>query len=200
MLLISICTGFLVEARIQWQKCLWCSCLCASDFSWHCWNWLLLVHIRMQYWRTVIIFTSQFSPRPRSVATVIVLFCFFLLYIFWKCCGLQWYLIACSSLHQSTSLRGLAEGDILDPAFQQRLEDARSLLRQEIQRELKIKEAAERLRRAVTNRKSAADVDGQLRASSRKLEQLHWELQELNARAMATERDNPTCKNLTVFF
>uniref|UniRef100_A0A673J969 protein kinase C n=1 Tax=Sinocyclocheilus rhinocerous TaxID=307959 RepID=A0A673J969_9TELE len=62
-----------------------------------------------------------------------------------------------------------------------RVEDAIALLRQEIQRELKIKEAAERLRRAVTNRKNAADVDGQLRASSRKLEQLHWELQELNA-------------------
>uniref|UniRef100_A0A8B9RP05 protein kinase C n=1 Tax=Astyanax mexicanus TaxID=7994 RepID=A0A8B9RP05_ASTMX len=85
---------------------------------------------------------------------------------------------------QSGSMRILAEGDLLDPEFQQRLEDARALLRQEIQRELKIKEAAERLRRAVTNRKSAADVEGQLRASSRKLEQLHWELQELNARAM----------------
>uniref|UniRef100_A0A8C2C9E3 protein kinase C n=1 Tax=Cyprinus carpio TaxID=7962 RepID=A0A8C2C9E3_CYPCA len=78
-------------------------------------------------------------------------------------------------------LRGLAEGDLMDPEFQQRVEDAIALLRQEIQRELKIKEAAERLRRAVTNRKNAADVDGQLRASSRKLEQLHWELQELNA-------------------
>ncbi|XP_026866068.2 serine/threonine-protein kinase N2 isoform X1 [Electrophorus electricus] len=91
---------------------------------------------------------------------------------------------------QSGGLRGLAEGDLLDPEFQQRLEDARAVLRQEIQRELKIKEAAERLRRAVTNRKSAADVEGQLRASSRKLEQLHWELQELNARAMATERES----------
>uniref|UniRef100_A0A673HAM8 protein kinase C n=1 Tax=Sinocyclocheilus rhinocerous TaxID=307959 RepID=A0A673HAM8_9TELE len=73
-----------------------------------------------------------------------------------------------------------------------RVEDAIALLRQEIQRELKIKEAAERLRRAVTNRKNAADVDGQLRASSRKLEQLHWELQELNARAMATQKDTIT--------
>ncbi|KAB5522448.1 hypothetical protein PHYPO_G00159640 [Pangasianodon hypophthalmus] len=90
---------------------------------------------------------------------------------------------------QSGCLRGLPEGDLLDPVFQQRLEDARALLRQEIQRELKIKEAAERLRRAVTNKKSAADVEGQLRASTRKLEQLHWELQELNARAMATERE-----------
>lgn len=93
---------------------------------------------------------------------------------------------------QSGSLQGLDEGDILDPVFQQRLEDARTLLRQEIQRELKIKEAAERLRRAVTNRKSAADVEGQLKASSRKLEKLHWELQELNARSMTTEKDSAT--------
>ncbi|XP_049908353.1 serine/threonine-protein kinase N2 isoform X1 [Epinephelus moara] len=93
---------------------------------------------------------------------------------------------------QNGSLQGLVEGDILDPEFQQRLEDARTLLRQEIQRELKIKEAAERLRRAVTNRKSAADVEGQLKASNRKLDKLHWELQELNARSMATEKDSVT--------
>lgn len=84
----------------------------------------------------------------------------------------------------------LEDGDILDPEFQQRLEDARTVLRQEIQRELKIKEAAERLKRAVSNRKSAADVDGQLKASTRKLERLHHQLQELNARSMATERDS----------
>ncbi|XP_037340738.2 serine/threonine-protein kinase N2 [Pungitius pungitius] len=95
---------------------------------------------------------------------------------------------------QSGTMQVLDEGDILDPEFQQRLEDARTLLRQEIQRELKIKEAAERLRRALTNRKSAADVEGQLKASSRKLERLHWELQELNARSMATEKDcTPGC-------
>uniref|UniRef100_A0A668AQY0 protein kinase C n=1 Tax=Myripristis murdjan TaxID=586833 RepID=A0A668AQY0_9TELE len=81
--------------------------------------------------------------------------------------------------------------------FQQRLEDARTLIRQEIQRELKIKEAAERLRRAVTNRKSASDVEGQLKASNRKLELLHWHLQELNARAMATERNSNTV--LTIY-
>ncbi|KAG7235542.1 hypothetical protein INR49_002588 [Caranx melampygus] len=97
---------------------------------------------------------------------------------------------------KSGNLQGLEEGDILDPEFQQRLVDARTLLRQEIQRELKIKEAAERLRRAVTSRKSAADVEGQLRASSRKLDKLHWELQELNARSMATEKDSTTVRML----
>ncbi|XP_067106198.1 serine/threonine-protein kinase N2 [Osmerus mordax] len=98
---------------------------------------------------------------------------------------------------QNTCMQGLVDGDILDPTFQQRLEDARTTLRQEIQRELKIKEAAERLRRAVTNRKSAADVEGQLRASSRKLEHLHWELQELTARAMATEKDRNAVEDTT---
>ncbi|XP_069573430.1 serine/threonine-protein kinase N2 [Brachyistius frenatus] len=93
---------------------------------------------------------------------------------------------------QSGKLQDLDEWDILDPEFQQRLEDARTLLRQEIQRELKIKDAAERMRRAVTSRKSAADVEGQLKVSSRKLEKLHWQLQELNARSMATEKDGAT--------
>lgn len=92
----------------------------------------------------------------------------------------------------SSLFQDLEEGNILDPVFQQRLEDARVLLRQEIQKELKIKEAAERMRRAITNRKSAADVDGQLRASRRKLEKLHSELQEVNARAMAPEKDSNT--------
>ncbi|XP_058472692.1 serine/threonine-protein kinase N2 [Solea solea] len=96
------------------------------------------------------------------------------------------------SSQQNGNMQSLDDVDILDPEFQQRLEDARTMLRQEIQRELKIKEAAERMRRAVTNRKSAADVEGQLRASSRKLDKLHWELLELNARSMTTERANNT--------
>ncbi|KAL4660325.1 serine/threonine-protein kinase N2-like [Arapaima gigas] len=93
---------------------------------------------------------------------------------------------------QSMSLQGIVEDNILDPKFQQQIEDARTQIKQEIQRELKIKEGAERLRRAVTSRKNAADVEGQLKASNRKLDQLHRELQELNARAMATDRDTQT--------
>uniref|UniRef100_A0A8C7ZLI7 Protein kinase N3 n=1 Tax=Oryzias sinensis TaxID=183150 RepID=A0A8C7ZLI7_9TELE len=70
---------------------------------------------------------------------------------------------------------------------QQRLEDARTSIKQEIQRELKIKEAAERLKRAVTSRRNAADVEGQLKVSSRKLEKLHLKLQELNASQVSDE-------------
>ncbi|XP_024120560.1 serine/threonine-protein kinase N2 [Oryzias melastigma] len=93
---------------------------------------------------------------------------------------------------QSRSLQCLEEWDILDPEVQQRLEDARTSIRQEIQRELKIKEAAERLKRAVTSRRNAADVEGQLKVSSRKLEKLHLKLQELNARSMTAEKENTT--------
>ncbi|XP_066568902.1 serine/threonine-protein kinase N2 [Amia ocellicauda] len=93
---------------------------------------------------------------------------------------------------QNSCLQDLTEGNILDPGFQQRLEDARMQLRQEIQKELKIKEGAEKLRRVMTNRKNMAHVEGQLKVSNRKLEKLHWELQELNARAMAREKENKT--------
>uniref|UniRef100_A0A3Q2QCY1 protein kinase C n=1 Tax=Fundulus heteroclitus TaxID=8078 RepID=A0A3Q2QCY1_FUNHE len=86
----------------------------------------------------------------------------------------------------------LPQLDILDPHFQQQLENARAHLRQEIQLELKIKEAAERMRRAYTSRRGAADVDGEVKASNRKLDQLHRELQELNAMSMATEKEKLT--------
>ncbi|XP_033850870.3 serine/threonine-protein kinase N2-like isoform X1 [Acipenser ruthenus] len=84
----------------------------------------------------------------------------------------------------------LTEADILDPAFQQRLEDAREHIRRQIQRELKIKEGAENLRKAVSDKKNLAHVEGVLRASNHKLEQLHWEMQDLNTRAVAREKEN----------
>lgn len=82
--------------------------------------------------------------------------------------------------------------DILDPQFQQHLESLRGTLKQEIQRELRIKEAAERMRGAVSSRRGAAEVEGQLKASSRKLDLLHRRLQDLNAQTMAPDRDTPT--------
>ncbi|MGH0125753.1 UNVERIFIED_CONTAM: hypothetical protein FKN15_001587 [Acipenser sinensis] len=91
---------------------------------------------------------------------------------------------------QSGCPLSLTEADILDPAFQQRLEDAREHIRRQIQRELKIKEGAENLRKAVSDKKNLAHVEGVLRASNHKLEQLHWEMQDLNTRAVAREKEN----------
>uniref|UniRef100_A0A8B9IR69 protein kinase C n=1 Tax=Anser cygnoides TaxID=8845 RepID=A0A8B9IR69_ANSCY len=72
--------------------------------------------------------------------------------------------------------------NLMDPGFQQKLEGEKELLRRAIQKELKIKEGAENLRKATTDRKNLVHIEHVLKSSNRKLEQLHWELQELNAR------------------
>ncbi|NWX06545.1 PKN2 kinase, partial [Caloenas nicobarica] len=75
------------------------------------------------------------------------------------------------------------------PSFQQKLEGEKELLRRAIQKELKIKEGAENLRKATTDRKNLVHIEHVLKSSNRKLEQLHWELQELNARIVITDKE-----------
>ncbi|NXK76206.1 PKN2 kinase, partial [Amazona guildingii] len=75
------------------------------------------------------------------------------------------------------------------PGFQQKLEGEKELLRRAIQKELKIKEGAENLRKATTDRKNLVHIEHVLKSSNRKLEQLHWELQELNARIVITDKE-----------
>ncbi|KAK1334080.1 hypothetical protein QTO34_005080 [Cnephaeus nilssonii] len=57
-------------------------------------------------------------------------------------------------------------------------------IRRAIQKELKIKEGVENLRRAATDRRHLGHVQQLLRTSNRRLEQLHGELQELHARIL----------------
>uniref|UniRef100_A0A8B9J300 Serine/threonine-protein kinase N3 n=1 Tax=Amazona collaria TaxID=241587 RepID=A0A8B9J300_9PSIT len=71
----------------------------------------------------------------------------------------------------------------------QKLEGEKELLRRAIQKELKIKEGAENLRKATTDRKNLVHIEHVLKSSNRKLEQLHWELQELNARIVITDKE-----------
>ncbi|NXS83630.1 PKN2 kinase, partial [Erpornis zantholeuca] len=78
------------------------------------------------------------------------------------------------------------------PSFQQKLEGEKELLRRAIQKELKIKEGAENLRKATTDRKNLVHIEHVLKSSNRKLEQLHWELQELNARIVITDKEEDT--------
>ncbi|KAG8447978.1 hypothetical protein GDO86_015182 [Hymenochirus boettgeri] len=79
--------------------------------------------------------------------------------------------------------------ELLDPRFQQQLEDSRDHLKREIQKELKIKEGAENLRKVSTDKKHLGHVDSQLRASNRRLQELHHKLQELNGRIVIMEKD-----------
>uniref|UniRef100_A0A8C5I3B9 protein kinase C n=1 Tax=Gouania willdenowi TaxID=441366 RepID=A0A8C5I3B9_GOUWI len=71
--------------------------------------------------------------------------------------------------------------DFSDSSVQQLLDEQRERIRREIRKELKIKEGADNLRRATTDKRNAQQVDNQLRSSNRKLENLHAQLQELDA-------------------
>ncbi|NXD12203.1 PKN2 kinase, partial [Nothocercus nigrocapillus] len=75
------------------------------------------------------------------------------------------------------------------PSFQQKLEGEKELIRRAIQKELKIKEGAENLRKVTTDKKNLVHIEHVLKSSNRKLEQLHWELQELNARIVITDKE-----------
>uniref|UniRef100_A0A673CM19 protein kinase C n=1 Tax=Sphaeramia orbicularis TaxID=375764 RepID=A0A673CM19_9TELE len=80
--------------------------------------------------------------------------------------------------------------DFSDSSVQQRLDEHRERIRREIRKELKIKEGAENLRRATTDKRNAQQVDSQLRSSKRKLESLHAQLQELDAHIVVKGHDD----------
>uniref|UniRef100_A0A8U8CG10 Serine/threonine-protein kinase N3 n=1 Tax=Geospiza parvula TaxID=87175 RepID=A0A8U8CG10_GEOPR len=84
------------------------------------------------------------------------------------------------------------ESNVSIAVFQQKLEGEKELLRRAIQKELKIKEGAENLRKATTDRKNLVHIEHVLKSSNRKLEQLHWELQELNARILIPDKERST--------
>ncbi|XP_069051776.1 serine/threonine-protein kinase N1 isoform X3 [Lepisosteus oculatus] len=71
--------------------------------------------------------------------------------------------------------------DFSDTSVQQRLDEERERIRREIRRELKIKEGAENLRRATTDKRNLQSVDTMLKSSNRRLDELHAQLQELDA-------------------
>lgn len=80
--------------------------------------------------------------------------------------------------------------DFSDSNVQQCLDEHRERIRREIRKELKIKEGAENLRRATTDKRNAQQVDSQLRSSKRKLDSLHAQLQELDAHIVVKGHDD----------
>uniref|UniRef100_A0A673H9J4 protein kinase C n=1 Tax=Sinocyclocheilus rhinocerous TaxID=307959 RepID=A0A673H9J4_9TELE len=71
--------------------------------------------------------------------------------------------------------------DLSDTMVQQKLDEIKEQIKREIRKELKIKEGVENLRKVTTEKKRLAYVDNMLKKSNKKLEELHQELQELNA-------------------
>uniref|UniRef100_A0A3Q4ATY8 protein kinase C n=1 Tax=Mola mola TaxID=94237 RepID=A0A3Q4ATY8_MOLML len=80
--------------------------------------------------------------------------------------------------------------DFSDSNIQQHLDEHRERIRREIRKELKIKEGAENLRRATTDKRNAQQVESQLRSSKHKLESLHAQLQELDAHIVVKGPDD----------
>ncbi|KAA0721916.1 Serine/threonine-protein kinase N1 [Triplophysa tibetana] len=80
--------------------------------------------------------------------------------------------------------------DFSDSSVQQRLDEQRERIRREIRKELKIKEGAENLRRANTDKRNAQQVESQLRSSNRRLDLLHAQLQELDAHIVVKGTDD----------
>ncbi|XP_004640533.1 serine/threonine-protein kinase N3 isoform X2 [Octodon degus] len=74
---------------------------------------------------------------------------------------------------------------------QQPLEDEKEVIRRAIQKELKIKEGMENLRRVATDRRHLGHVQQLLRSSNHRLEQLHCELRELHARVLLPGTTEP---------
>ena len=69
-----------------------------------------------------------------------------------------------------------------ETSVQMHVEQLRESLKVEIRRELKIKEGAENLRKVSTDKKTLGQCNQAIKQSNIKLEQLHHELQEVNAR------------------
>lgn len=93
---------------------------------------------------------------------------------------------------------GLDQGsDFSDSSVQQRLDEERERIRREIRKELKIKEGAENLRRATTDKRNAQQVDSQLRSSNRRLHLLHAQLQELDAHIVVKGTDETLGESIT---
>ncbi|KAM6963099.1 serine/threonine-protein kinase N2-like [Aplochiton taeniatus] len=80
--------------------------------------------------------------------------------------------------------------DLTDTMVQQRLDEVKDQIKKEIRKELKIKEGAENLRKATTDKKSLSYVDNLLKKSTKKVEELHHELQELNAHIVVKDPED----------
>ncbi|CAN0387502.1 unnamed protein product [Lampetra fluviatilis] len=92
-----------------------------------------------------------------------------------------------------TQRLGLSQSmDLSDTSVQQKLQELKDQIQKEIHKELKIKEGGENLRKVTTDKKHLANVENLLKVSSKKIEQLHQELQDLDAHIVVKDPDDVT--------
>ncbi|XP_056091533.1 serine/threonine-protein kinase N2 [Rhinichthys klamathensis goyatoka] len=93
--------------------------------------------------------------------------------------------------HMVSEQLGLGHNlDLSDTMVQQKLDEIKEQIKREIRKELKIKEGVENLRKVTTEKKRLAYVDNMLKKSNKKLEELHQELQELNAHIVVKDPED----------
>ncbi|XP_043245666.1 serine/threonine-protein kinase N2-like isoform X3 [Amphibalanus amphitrite] len=91
-----------------------------------------------------------------------------------------------SAFHELGQKYGFAP-DISDAALPQKLEELREYIKREIRRELKIKEGAEKLRTATSDKKSLQNVSSIVKKANTKLQELQAELHELDSQILLTQ-------------
>lgn len=78
--------------------------------------------------------------------------------------------------------------EISDCNLQQKLEEVKKQVKEEIRKELKIKEGAENLKKVTTDKKCLSNVNTMVKQSNNKLQELQQDLQELNAHILVTHQ------------
>ncbi|KAK3087214.1 hypothetical protein FSP39_003180, partial [Pinctada imbricata] len=84
------------------------------------------------------------------------------------------------------------EPNLSESDLQGKLEDMRENLKREIRKEMKIKEGAEKLRGATTDKKSLSEVQSVVKKSNNKLKELQQELTEINAYLLVSNTSDTT--------
>jgi len=88
--------------------------------------------------------------------------------------------------HELSVKYGLPLHDLSDCDFQQRLEEIKKVVKEEIRKELKIKEGAENLKKVTTDKKCLSDVNSMVKQSNSKLYELQQDLQEIDAHIVSS--------------
>ncbi|CAG2162638.1 unnamed protein product [Oppiella nova] len=94
-----------------------------------------------------------------------------------------------TSIYELSLKYGLPQ-ELTDSDLQLKLKDLKLYVKEEIRKELKIKEGAENLRRVTTDKKSLSNVNSIVKKSNNKLQELQEDLQELNAHIVVNHSHN----------
>ena len=92
------------------------------------------------------------------------------------------------SLHQRFGL----EPDLSNEVVQEKLKEIEDSIKRDILKEMKIKEGAENLRKATSDKKSLSNVSSIVKAANTKLDELNRELQDVRAYLLMSNSVNQT--------